>query len=161
MVLDTELGIDLSNKKEAEYIIKDKLLNKPDYSKLYYIDHKNLKAPIASGSVDIDAMLVVPCSMGTLARIACGISGNLIERAADVSLKESRRLIIAPRETPFNQIHLQNMLSLSRMGAPIVPCMPAFYYRPQDITQLVDFVAGRLLDALGVKHKLYSAWSGS
>jgi len=112
----------------------------------------------ASGSAAPDAMIVAPCSMGTLARIACGISGNLIERVADVMLKERRPLLLVPRETPLSTIHLENMLRLSRAGAQIIPAMPAFYHRPDSVIDMVDFVVGKVLDQLGVEHDLYRRW---
>jgi 4-hydroxy-3-polyprenylbenzoate decarboxylase len=96
--------------------------------------------------------------MGTAGRIAAGMSENLIERAADVALKERRDLILVPRETPLNQIHLENLLTLCRAGAHILPAMPAFYHRPKKIEELVDFVVGKILDSLGVRHKLFQRW---
>lgn len=117
-------------------------------------------APIASGSNPPDAMVVCPCSMGTLAAIAAGLSSNLIERAADVCLKEGRKLILVPRETPFSTLHLENMLRLSRMGVVILPPAPGFYYHPQSIQDLVDFVVARALDQLSVPHELVKRWGG-
>ena len=105
-------------------------------------------------------MAIVPCSMGTVGRIAGGVSSNLIERAADVALKERRRLVIVPRETPFNRIHLRNMLELADAGAEILPAMPAFYHQPATIQDLVDTVAGRVLDRLGVETGLLRRWQG-
>ena len=115
-------------------------------------------AGTASGSAAADAMIVVPCSMGTVGRIAGGLSGNLLERAADVMLKERRQLILVPRETPFNTIHLENMLRLSQAGAVILPAMPGFYHGPGKIDDLVDFVVGKVLDQLDVKHTLVARW---
>jgi flavin prenyltransferase len=112
----------------------------------------------ASGSAAPDAMIVAPCSMGTLARIAAGISGNLVERSADVMLKERRPLLLVPRETPFSEIHLENMLRLARAGARIVPAMPAFYHRPESIDDMVDFVVGKVLDQIGINNDLYRRW---
>lgn len=125
---------------------------------LRYYGEKDLMAPIASGSRAPEAMIVAPCSMGTLSRIACGNSGNLVERAADVMLKEGRTLVLVPRETPLNAIHLEQMLKLSRLGVRIVPAMPAFYQHPETIADLVDFLAGKVLDLLGVKHALFPRW---
>lgn len=118
----------------------------------------DLWAPEASGSAAPDAMVIAPCSMGTLGRVAAGISGNLIERAADVMLKEARPLLLVPRETPFSPIHLENLLKLSRCGARIIPAMPAFYQKPESIDDLVDFVVGKVLDQLGVQHSLFKRW---
>lgn len=125
---------------------------------LSYYETNDLFAPIASGSAAPDAMLIVPCSMGTLSRISCGNSGNLLERAADVVLKEGRPLVLAPRETPFNAIHLEHMLKLARLGVRIVPAMPGFYHDPETIEDLVDFVAGKVLDAVQVEHTLFRRW---
>jgi 4-hydroxy-3-polyprenylbenzoate decarboxylase len=115
-------------------------------------------APVASGSNPADAMVVCPCSMGTLAAIAHGLSDNLIERAADVVLKEGRKLVLVPRETPFSALHLENMLTLARMNAVILPANPGFYHRPQTIEGVVDFVVARILDQLGVEHALMARW---
>lgn len=123
----------------------------------HYADD-NLFAPVASGSAAPDAMIIAPCSMGTLARIACGNSGTLLERCADVMLKERRPLVLVPRETPLSEIHLENMLKLSRMGVRMLPAMPAFYHRPESVDDLVDFVVGKALDALGVANNLFSRW---
>jgi len=118
----------------------------------------NLFAPPASGSAAPDAMVVAPCSMGTLARIAAGLSSTLLERCADVMLKEGRPLVIVPRETPLSAIHLENMLKLARLGVRVVPAMPAFYHRPTTMDDLVDFVVGKVLDTLGVPHELFTRW---
>lgn len=115
-------------------------------------------APVASGSNPADAMVICPCTMGTLAAVAAGMSEKLIERAADVMLKERRTLILVPRETPFSVIHLENMLRLSRSGAVILPPNPGFYYHPENVQDLVDFVVARILDHLGVSHTLLPRW---
>ena len=115
-------------------------------------------APVASGSNPPDAMVICPCSMGTLAAIAQGLADNLIERAADVVLKEGRKLVLVPRETPFSVIHLENMLRLARAGACIVPPSPGFYNHPQTVADIVDFVVARVLDQVGVPHTLMQRW---
>lgn len=115
-------------------------------------------APVASGSNPPDAMVVCPCTMGTLASIAQGLASNLIERAADVVLKEGRLLVLVPRETPFSAIHLENMLRLTRAGAVILPPNPGFYHHPQSVNDLVDFVVARILDRIGVAHCLMARW---
>ena len=115
-------------------------------------------APVASGSNPPDVMVVCPCTMGTLASIAQGLASNLIERAADVVLKEGRLLVLVPRETPFSTIHLENMLRLARSGAVILPPNPGFYHHPQNVSDLVDFVVARILDRIGVAHRLMARW---
>lgn len=115
-------------------------------------------APAASGSNPADAMVVCPCSMGSLAAIAHGLADNLIERAADVMLKERRPLILVPRETPFSLIHLRNMTQLAEAGAVILPANPGFYHRPESVAQVVDFIVARILDQLGVPHTLMTRW---
>ncbi len=125
---------------------------------LNFHDESNFFAPVASGSSVPDAMVLCPCTMGTLSRIACGNSGNLLERCADVVLKERRTLVVVPRETPLNEIHLENMLRLSRMGARVVPAMPAFYHGPESVDDMVNFVVGKVMDALGIGHSLYRRW---
>jgi flavin prenyltransferase len=117
-------------------------------------------APPASGSALTAGMIVCPCSMGTLSAISVGASRSLIERAADVTLKERRRLVLVPRETPLSAIHLGNMLRLTRAGAVVMPASPGFYHRPKQISDLVDFVVARMLDHLGVEQKLVKRWDG-
>lgn len=118
----------------------------------------DLAAPIASGSVIVDGMAVIPCSMKSLSAITHGTSSTLIERAADVTLKEARPLILVPRETPLNRIHLRNMLTVSEAGAHIVPAMPAFYQKPKTFDDIADFIAGRVLNLLGIEQKLFAPW---
>jgi flavin prenyltransferase len=122
--------------------------------------NKDLGAKIASGSQGCEGMVVVPCSMKTLAGIAHGLSRNLVERAADVMLKERRPLIIVPRETPMSLPQLKNMVLCAESGAMVMPAMPAFYQMPQTLDDLADFMAGKILSALGFEHQLYPAWKG-
>ena len=129
-----------------------------DPEKLAVFGREEWFAPVASGSNPPDAMIVCPCSMGTLAAIAQGLADNLIERAADVVLKEGRKLVLVPRETPFSAIHLENMLRLSRAGAVILPPSPGFYHHPQNVADLVDFVVARVLDQISVPHALMRRW---
>ena len=118
-------------------------------------------APIASGSAPADAMAVCPCTMGTLGAIACGLADNLIERAADVMLKERRPLVLVPRETPFSTLHLRNLLQLSELGVRIVPAMPAFYFRPQSMEDLVEFIVDRAIQAAGLPLPVRHPWLGA
>ena len=129
-----------------------------DGAALRYYAGDDFLAPIASGSSAPDTMVVAPCSMGTLSRISSGNSGSLLERVADVMLKEARPLVLVPRETPLNAIHLEHMLRLARLGVRIVPAMPAFYQRPESLDDLVDFVVGKVLDSIGVEHALFKRW---
>ena len=122
--------------------------------------NRDLGATIASGSHGCSGMAIVPCSMKTLAAVAHGLSRNLIERAADVMLKERRRLVIVPRETPMSLPQLRNMVACAEAGAMILPAMPAFYQQPRTLDDLADFMAGKVLSALGFEHNLYPAWTG-
>lgn len=159
IVARQEMGLALPGRaKDAEAFFAERFDAAPGQLRAFGRDE--WFAPVASGSNPADAMVVCPCSMGTLAAIAQGLSDNLIERAADVMLKESRRLILVPRETPFSQIHLENMLRLARAGAVILPPNPGFYNRPQSVAELVDFVVARILDQLGVPHALVARWGG-
>jgi flavin prenyltransferase len=125
---------------------------------LFVFGREDWMAPVASGSNAADAMAVCPCSMGTLGAIAAGLADNLIERAADVMLKERRPLVLVPRETPLSSIHLENMTRLAHAGAVILPPAPGFYTRPQSVDDIVDFVVARVLDHLGVPHALMQRW---
>lgn len=129
-----------------------------DCSRLRYHHYQDFQAGIASGSFLTGGMVICPCSMGTVAAIAQGISTNLIHRAADVHLKERRKLILVPRETPLGLIGLRNLTTVSEAGAIVLPAMPAFYTRPQTISDMVDFVVSRICDQLGVEHQLSPRW---
>jgi flavin prenyltransferase len=122
--------------------------------------NRDLGATLASGSHGCSGMAIVPCSMKTLAGVAHGLSRNLVERAADVMLKERRRLVIVPRETPMSLPQLKNMVSCAEAGAMILPAMPAFYQQPKNLDDLADFMAGKILSALGFEHDLYPPWTG-
>ncbi len=123
-----------------------------------YYDENYMYARIASGSVKVDGMVVIPCSMKTLASIANGFASNLTERAADVTLKEKRKLILVPRETPLSAVHLRNMLAVAELGCHLIPAMPAFYHHPKHVSDLVDFIVGRVLDSMGVENDLSPRW---
>jgi 4-hydroxy-3-polyprenylbenzoate decarboxylase len=125
---------------------------------LVYHDYRDFKAGIASGSFLTAGMVVCPCSMGTVAAVAHGLSQNLIHRAADVHLKEKRKLILVPRETPLHLIQLRNLAACAEAGAVVLPAMPAFYTRPSSITDIIAFVVGRVCDQLGIEHGLSSRW---
>ena len=147
--------------RAAELILREESLRlKENVAKL--ADHNyepdEMDAPIASGSFPIDGMVVVPCTMKTLAGISSGYSENLLLRAADVTIKENRPLIIVPRETPLNPIHLENMLKLSRLGVTVLPAIPAFYHNPSTLEELVDYVVGKILDVLRIEHSLFERW---
>jgi 4-hydroxy-3-polyprenylbenzoate decarboxylase len=118
-------------------------------------------APIASGSYRFDAMVIIPCSMKTLAGVASGMSDNLIGRSAEICLKDRRRLVIVPRETPLSLIQLKNMVSVTEAGAVVLPACPAFYSRPQNLDDLIDVLVGRVLDSIGVENNLYPRWKGN
>jgi flavin prenyltransferase len=158
-ILNDETGLLLKGSETDIQYALEKHLNARD-GQISYFSEDNMYAPIASGSVRIDAMIVIPCSMKSLASIANGFASNLIERAADVTLKEKRKLIIVPRETPLSAIHLRNMLTLSEMGCHIIPAMPAFYHHPKKIQDMVDFIVGRVLDSMGVENELSPRWGG-
>jgi flavin prenyltransferase len=149
-LLDEEVGID----SEAALRVAT-----GDWSRVVVYDDRDRGATPASGSAESAGMVVCPCSMGTLASIAQGTTRSLIERAADVVLKERRPLILVPRETPYSSIHLENMLRLTRAGAVVLPASPGFYHRPKSIDDLIDFVVGRILAHLRIEHRLGPVWS--
>lgn len=162
-VLDHELGIhvDLTRLDPQRLLVSDSVVCPVDDvspGELVYHHFQDFRTGIASGSFPTGGMVVCPCSMGTLASIASGQSTNLIQRAADVHLKERRKLIVVPRETPLGSIQLENMKRLADAGAVILPAMPGFYHGPTAIMDLVDFVVGRICDQLGVTHRLFKRW---
>lgn len=156
-VINYELDWSLSgNMKQDQHYLDDLFQT----SSIHLYDESHIGASIASGSVRMDAMVIIPASMGTVSGIATGRSINLLERSADVILKEKRNLIMVPRETPFSEIHLNNLLTLAKMGVDIIPAMPAFYNHPKSIDDLVDNLVGRVLDHLGVEQDVYRRWEG-
>ncbi len=142
--------------EEMETFLQTRFGAQPGQIRVF--DQKDWMAPVASGSGTASKMVICPTSMGTLSSIANGASNNLIERAADVAIKERRPLILVPRETPLSQIHLENMLKLSRMGVVILPASPGFYHQPKSINELVDFVVARILNQLNIEQTLLSKW---
>lgn len=157
IVAKQELGVALPARASDLEKQLSESLNARD-GQLRVFGREDWNAPVASGSNPADAMVVCPCSMGTLAAIAHGLSDNLIERAADVMLKERRTLILVPREAPFSTLHLENMLTLSKMNAVILPANPGFYHRPEKVEDIIDFIVARILDQLGVPHELMARW---
>ncbi len=160
VVANQEMTIELpSRATDAQTYFRERYAAHP--GKLEVYGREEWFSPVASGSNPPDAMVICPCTMGTLASIAQGLAKQLIERAADVVLKEGRKLILVPRETPFSIIHLENMLRLARAGAVILPPNPGFYHHPQGVEDLVDFVVARILDQLAVPHDLMQRWGKS
>jgi 4-hydroxy-3-polyprenylbenzoate decarboxylase len=157
-VLQEELGLVSA---PAEFRPELLLPDTPGVERIYYHGPHDFDAPFASGSAAPDALVVVPCSMGTLGRIAAGASDDLLTRAADVMLKERRKLILVARETPLSLIHLRNMLAVTEAGAVVMPAAPGFYHRPQRVEELVDFVVSRILDHLGVRDPKAKRWNVS
>jgi 4-hydroxy-3-polyprenylbenzoate decarboxylase len=157
VVLKMEAGIALpSRPAEAQALLAERFQAGPGQLRVF--GRAQWTAPVASGSNPPDAMVVCPCTTGTLANIAAGVSTCLIDRAADVALKEGRKLILVVRETPFSAIHLENMLKLARAGATIMPANPGFYLEPKSVAEVVDFMVARILDHLGVPHRLLPRW---
>jgi polyprenyl P-hydroxybenzoate/phenylacrylic acid decarboxylase-like protein len=160
-VLDVEERLQLTGNTEADLPDLLQWVGMADREdQLELLHHKDVAASISSGSYHTDGMVVVPCSGGTLARIAHGISNGLLERAADVCLKERRRLILVTRETPLSLIHLRNMTAVTEAGATVLPGSPGFYHHPDSVQDLVDMVAGRILAHLGVDSSLLKEWTG-
>jgi 4-hydroxy-3-polyprenylbenzoate decarboxylase len=160
-VLAIELGLRLEGPLDERAEQWRSFLGRPAGDPALELFHpRDMAASISSGSFPISGMVVIPCSMGTLARIAAGVSSSLVERAADVTMKERRPLVLVPRETPLNEIHLENMLRLRHAGVDILPAAPGFYHRPRTIDDLVDFLVARVLDRLGVESRLFRRWTG-
>lgn len=157
VVLNMEAGLRIpSRPTEAQAFFTAHFAAEPGQIRVF--GRQQWTAPVASGTNPPDGMAICPCTTGTLANIASGLSTCLIDRAADVTLKEGRKLILVVRETPFSAIHLENMLRLARAGAVIMPANPGFYFNPQGIDEIVDFMAARVLDHLGVPHRLLRRW---
>lgn len=159
-LLHQELGFDAKSESILEFLVRlyGDVVRQGELREHGFND---LSCEVASGSARVDGMAVVPCSMKTLAGIAHGSSANLIERAADVTLKERRALILVPRETPLNLIQLRNLVAVAEAGAIVLPAMPAFYQRPCTFDDLADFIAGRVCNLLGIEHDLFPAWTGT
>ncbi|ABD82615.1 UbiX family flavin prenyltransferase [Saccharophagus degradans] len=157
IVIRTETDFAISD-DEQEQLSQLQQLTGAKSGQLVLMSKMDWFAPVASGSSSPAQMVICPASGGTLSAVACGASNNLIERAADVALKERRKLILVPRETPYSDIHLENMLKLSRMGAVILPASPGFYQKPAGINDLVDFIVARIMDQLGIPQTLLAPW---
>ncbi|KPU43041.1 putative aromatic acid decarboxylase [Oxobacter pfennigii] len=158
IVLEEEMDFKYQNDKE---LFKINFLSFfKDNNNLCYYEIDDMMAPIASGSHKTDCMVVIPCSMSTLAAINNGLSKNLLERAADVTMKEGRKLILVPRETPFNTIHLKNMMELSQWGVKILPAMPGFYNNPTTLDDIISFIVGKTMDLMGIENDVYKRWAG-
>ncbi|MFN0243242.1 MAG: UbiX family flavin prenyltransferase [Planctomycetota bacterium] len=158
-VLAHELGVDAGRRGEKLSAALPDWLGADVARRVRAFDSDAIEAPPSSGTALSGGVIVCPCSMGTLARIRVGFSHNLVERAADVALKEGRKLVLVPRETPLSQIHLENLLELARLGATVLPAMPGFYHHPRTVDDLVAHVVGKILDRLGVEHG-GARWSG-
>lgn len=160
LVMEAELGLNLKGDISFQEKQLRNLFEIPHKEEEPFIilDNGDLSAPVASGSFRVEAMVIIPCSMATISSIAQGSSGDLLERAADVTIKEGRKLILVPRETPLSSIHLKNMLALREAGVTILPAMPAFYHQPRSLEDIFNFLAGRVLENLGMEHNLYPSW---
>lgn len=157
VVIRTETDLDLPETLEQQHIFLSEMFE-ADEDQLQLLAKDDWFSPVASGSSSPSSMVICPASGGTLSAIAHGASNNLIERAADVALKERRQLILVPREAPYSAIHLENMLKLTQLGAMIIPASPGFYMQPQTINELIDFIVARILDQLGIEQDLMPRW---
>lgn len=155
-IIKEDTGIDWQGRTEKE--TETKIRRYFDSRKIYYHSENNFSAPVASGSFLTDGMFVVPCSMKSLSGISNGYANTLVERAADVTIKEGRPLLISPREMPFSAIHLENMLKLARIGVKIVPPVLGFYHKPRNMDETINFIAGKMLDAMEIDHRLFKRW---
>ena len=159
IVARQEMALELpARASEAQIFFRERFASLPGSLEVY--GREEWFAPVASGSNPPEAMIVCPCTMGTLASIAQGMASNLIERAADVVLKEGRKLVLVPREMPLSTIHLENMLALSRMGVAMIPPMPAFYNHPQTVDDITQHIVARVLDQFGLEHPNARRWQG-
>ncbi|MGB0204569.1 MAG: flavin prenyltransferase UbiX [Neptuniibacter sp.] len=157
VVINTETDLKLpGTPTEQEAFLSAEYSAEPEQIKVF--GREQWMAPVASGSGAPSRMVVCPCSTGSLSAIACGASNNLIERAADVALKERRQLILVPREAPYSEIHLEHMLKLTRMGSVVIPASPGFYNRPESVEDMIDFVVARILNQLGIDQNLLPRW---
>lgn len=155
-IIRQETGIDWHGDTEEK--VQGKVRESLSSENIYYYHEMDLSAPVSSGSFRTDGMFIVPCSMKTLSGVANGYTENLIQRTADVTIKEGRPLVISPREMPFSAIHLENMLKLARLGVRIAPPVMGFYHKPQTIDDMVDFAAGKILDLMGIEHDIFRRW---
>ncbi len=154
IVLQHEMGWEIDNDISAsirKYFASDKLT---------VYENSNIAAPIASGSYLVEGMVVIPCTMASVSAIATGAAKGLLERAADVMLKEKRNLIVVPRETPLSAVHLRNMLTLAELGVHVIPAMPGFYALPQTVDDIVNFIVGKVLDSMRIEHNLFTRYEG-
>lgn len=160
-VLDAEKHLVISEEAKRIIELETELSGEDAETNADYVyENRELGSALSSGSFRYDAMVIAPCSMSTLSKISTGISDNLITRCASVCLKEHRRLVLVPRETPISAVHLKNMSYLAELGAVILPASPAFYPKPKSIEDMIDFVVGRVLDILGIDNELYQRWAG-
>ncbi len=159
-LIASQIGDEVLLYETGTTLLEQVLLWSENKAKIVLEDNSNLFSATASGSSQFDAMVIIPCSMSTLAKVAHGITDTLLTRAADVMIKERKRLVLVPRETPFSTIHLKNMTELSQQGVTILPAMPGFYGQPKTMDDLIDFVVGKTLDSLDIKNNNYQRWEG-